>query len=335
MIIWSSSSFTPCLADPEAQASRLLRDQLKDSGKHHTLPAPQRPQTEAPPKFQMEEPVRATEPNFFQLKADWKLDKNAFSLPEEIFQAINSNQAGALANKYFEEGVSKYEGGEYAKAADRLKKATLLNPQIADAHYYLANSYVHEHNDEGAVQQYLAVLRLNRDGRAGLYAQNALADYQRLAVRNQQSTVSYCWSGIYPSISWHCGSPPIGEASWLNWDMRLVDALAPYIQTQAALLDRSSLNAHSRATVMCAVVYFEVTPDRKIEAVRLTQKTNTAYDLLVLDAVRDLEGSNLLQFPAEMDHNVGVAFCTDLHRLWGGMQGCQCEHRWDQVLAPH
>src|SRR5271166_4402824 len=89
MIAWSSSSFMPCLAD-----------QLKNSAATHTLPAPQRPQTEAPPKFQMEEPVRATPPNFFQLKADWKLDKNAFSLPEEIFQAINSDQASALANKY-------------------------------------------------------------------------------------------------------------------------------------------------------------------------------------------------------------------------------------------
>jgi hypothetical protein len=30
---------------------------------------------------------------------------------------------------------------------------------------------------------------------------------------------------------------------------------------------------------------------------------------------------------------VGVAFCTDLHRLWSGMQGCQCQHHWDQVFG--
>ncbi|MDD4363163.1 MAG: tetratricopeptide repeat protein [Atribacterota bacterium] len=76
---------------------------------------------------------------------------------------------GKEAYNHYEQGYIFYQGRNFTKAIDSYREAIRLNPQYADAYYWLARVYFETGNYNQAVNYYREVIRLQPD--------NAQAEY--------------------------------------------------------------------------------------------------------------------------------------------------------------
>jgi Tfp pilus assembly protein PilF len=73
------------------------------------------------------------------------------------------------AEKYFKDGVSLYEAGQYQQAIEAYKKAVQLDPESADANYNLGMSYSSLGQYKEAIEAYKRAIRIKPDYEAAYY----------------------------------------------------------------------------------------------------------------------------------------------------------------------
>ncbi|HVG20939.1 MAG TPA: tetratricopeptide repeat protein [Blastocatellia bacterium] len=80
-----------------------------------------------------------------------------------------ASQKPESAERYFKEGVSYYEAGQYQQAIEAYKRAVKINPEYADANYNLGMAYSSLGQYKEAIEAYKTAIRINHDYDAAYY----------------------------------------------------------------------------------------------------------------------------------------------------------------------
>jgi tetratricopeptide (TPR) repeat protein len=95
-----------------------------------------------------------------------------------IILALSFTQTSAClaaSQNYFQQGVEAYNTGNYALASANLKIAVTASPNVALAHYYLANTYLQLKEPPAmAYSEYTKCFQLSPQGQLHQYSLNAL-----------------------------------------------------------------------------------------------------------------------------------------------------------------
>lgn len=97
----------------------------------------------------------------------WALEKNhtlnrdlgrwekASEYLEKVLEIKKESNDRLLALYKIQEGLVKYKAGEYHEARLIFRKALKIDPQCEAAYYYIANSYVLDHRESDAVEEWI------------------------------------------------------------------------------------------------------------------------------------------------------------------------------------
>ena len=214
----------------------------------------------------------------------------------------------ALAETALQKGVRQYNARQYTEAISTLMAAAQQDGRNPEVHYNLGNAFLQTGDSVRAVREYELGYSLAGSGPVAAYCRSALAGV-RQRNRSSMANTTYrtvAYPGARPVI--HC---PVGTESHHEPVPKGKSGLSPeewqvfrpYFEKHASGIEYkmiANMVPNWQNLTGLSEMYLYIDRNRKLRARIFRCTTDEGVSAALLEAVRSLDGSPLIDFPKEI-----------------------------------